>query len=338
MNKQLLKKREEREKPSSNAGISSTVVAVGNASALQLFRENNVIQMRDDRAQILTAQVGTDPAGPEFLHLGMSAHHVIPAGLLERFYSFCNGIADSTVRKQFDEWKKTAKKSTEQTGAIRVDFDGEDFQASSAQWMAGNIFVGPIANRRIDDKHDETTFDYAVKRKAEYSKALPAERKETTRIEELEKAYNMLIELFGEPEAKRAGRIILIRNILTILTKVAADTTTIHNPNPDKESPAYDVSDWFSVGGNAITGMVDYHQEFSEFCCLYKTYSESHYGLIEKQENFKKTFMKYIDLDNIGNLENQMWTISRYNYSMLKVAYLSATIRSSGKNKRTAGE
>lgn len=48
--------------------------------------------------------------------------------------------------------------------------------------------------------------------------------------------------------------------------------------------------------------------------------------------------MKYIDLDNIGNLENQMWTISRYNYSMLKAAYLSATIRSSGKNKRTAGE
>ncbi|GEM_PF-6622827 len=330
MDKQLFHKDENRKPslPISNQlqlpqKIPFTSSPISNASVLQTLRENNVIQMRDDTARILTPQVGTDPTGAGALGIGMSAHHVIPAGLLEIFYELCSGIKDKDVVRNFNKWKKAAKRSTEQTASMRAVLAGQNYQASSAQWMAGNIFVGPIANMRIDDKHDEDTFDYAVERKAVYSRFAPEERKENKNIIKLKEAYTFLTTLFAFPPDQRSNKTGIINSILVILTEVATETKTIHKPDTTPNTPAYNINDWISVGTPAIAGMVNQQPRFLLYYQFYTACAGR--KLLSKEAAFKEAFKKYIDTNNIARLGAQRWTLSRYNFEILDALYIKAT-------------
>lgn len=277
--------------------------------------QGTAVQMRDDTARIIPAQVGTDPFGPDF---GMSAHHVIPQGMLERFYNLCNANANGKQRSNFNMWVSAAKSSTEKSSAIRAVLTDQNYTQSAAQWMAGNIFIGPIANVRIDDMHSDAEFDFGV-----YNS-----RKEDKKIVRLKAAFDYLTKWFALPnDNARMADTDTIDKILDILIKVAQETTTLHKNNNNTASPAYKLNDWVSVGNNVIEKRIDKKKEFNTYYSLYNKYSKITVKT-NNQINYMSIFCNYINIQTAFNtvggilvIKNGEWIMARKTFSIIQDAY-----------------
>ncbi len=300
----------------------------------QLYAKNTngtVVQMRDDSVKIYADKIGTDPTG-----LGLTCHHVIPAGLLERFYNLCKIYSrdEERVKKEFEKWKTQAAQSANTTSTIRKDQrvsqESDDYErevASACQWMSGNIFIGPSAECRIDDVHDESAFDYSA-----YKVENVDTKKEIRKREEINKAITKLESIYDriitiiENINQQIDRNILINRICRILedlTIIAAETNTLHKKN-NPTTAAYEISDWISVGKPKVPRT---QSEVKIFFNMYKDYSyfikKQHEGQEPtlNQRQFCDYFKELINIDECRNLEKRSFVIARHTYNILYIVW-----------------
>lgn len=196
---------------------------------------NSVIQRRDDNVKISPGKCGTDPTANRLVYgIGLTCHHIIPAGLLETFYNQCAQCAGNNeqINISFAAWKNAAERSANGTQGIRdgfIDPNGEDYaseQASACQWMAGNIFIGPSAAQRIDDLGSENDFDYGGYREESLHKKDNGNKTMATLMHIYNEMYQVVQNFnIQQPPVER------MCNILERLTEVAEKTVTLHKKN-----------------------------------------------------------------------------------------------------------
>lgn len=239
--------------------------------------DKNVLQLRNDIVALVTGKQGTLPV-PQ---IGLTSHHVIPADMLETFYNFCAGHANSNIKAALENWKKAAVASANATAEYRTgyipgtkyidstDADYADEAASASQWMSGNIFIGPEASWRIDDLHGGRDFDFGGY--LSYGSGSQNERDKNAasvncRMDDLVGLYTRLRNVLAADESARDVRECV--DILKGLAKVARGHDTLHKKSNSK-TPAYNVDDWINVGRKKVDSM---QNQMGQFVAMYRGY------------------------------------------------------------------
>lgn len=347
----------ERQADEIGSGKRSTIIQRMSQNAAQRCENKNIIQLRLDDVKINANQCGTDPTADTnatYQGAGLTCHHVISADVLERFFEFCDRITSNgnkrwcqKIKTEYEKWKNAAIDSATATsnrrsgGAITT----RNEISSACQWMAGNVFIGPLTNYRIDDKGRD--FDRGGFRDIENHNSNERDLIEydNNTMDELCKLYETLKKIENEYYTANDGNIVIkndtlkklnseksrvdeIINVLKQLSDFATYQTTLHeitasgtginlkriakipsngNRRPNgNQNPTYNVNDWVSVGKIPINGMKDEKEEFKKMYEFYKFLEEK----TEKTEPEKKFYMSFKDKINIDrykvNYEQQI--------------------------------
>lgn len=305
----------------------------------QMYTKNpngTVVQMRDDSVKIYADKAGQDPVG-----LGLTSHHVIPAEILEKFYNLCKNIPYNgtnnilELKTKLQEWENMAVASANATSHIRdyvvileTDSDYEQEVASACQWMAGNIFIGPRPDYRIDDK--ESILDESGYRQADMYTG-----KERGKVEEANRNINDLLNLGnrinsiikGEPNPNDVTpeQIQIISGILDELKEIS-QKDILNNEILGQTNPkplTYDPKDWISIGSKRVDSLAIFQiSEIPEipnmlFYNIYDKFLNCRKKKERSRTQFEKQFLEFfeqhISTDKCKNLKkpDQIFIIAR---------------------------
>lgn len=301
--------------------------------------------VRYDNVKLVASQVGADPtvgqaaAAPAPARLSnMTCHHIIPADLLGEFYNLCQdlGAADHTIKALLERWEATAVKSANETARWRernprirpADYDYDEEIISACQWMNGNIFIGPLAQTRIDDTHGNADFDYGGFRTAEglgksAAHKIPSTNQKMDTLLSIHTAINAVV----HRPAGEAPDTTAVIHILKGLIEVAATKDTMHREFSSRTPEAYSTRDWISVGMTPIQGMENKNTQFQEMYNTYHTLPANR--RTSQQQDYATLFERYINRGECANLTNpgRQYTIARNTYFILLHAWEQTAAR-----------
>lgn len=282
--------------------------------------DENVIQLRRDDVQIVSDRWGQDKVG-----IGLTCHHVIPAGLLERFYNMCMlppYNADNKIASSFAEWKQNASDSAAATGHLRArminpnDLGNYPNELSSAcQWMSGNIFIGPDKDKRVDDIESGDVFDYGGYQQPKTNES----RFTNNSMDDLKTLHTDIVGILNIQPRLNNGDRRKICSILDRLATLADKQSTLHKKEADLRTGAYKTENWVSVGKKVISGMENFTDDFRK---MYRDYLE-HQGASDKFREFCRLFAQYINMTKCQNITNNSreYTMARHTYDILYKAW-----------------
>lgn len=282
--------------------------------------DENVIQLRRDDVQIDSSKWGKDKVG-----IGLTCHHVIPAGLLERFYNMCMlppYNANNKIASSFKKWKQKARDSAKATGHLRARMiDPNDLVnypnelSSACQWMSGNIFIGPDKDKRVDDIESGDVFDYGGYQQP----TTGASRYTNSSMDDLKTLHTDIVGILNiQPRLNNDDRG-KICSILGRLAKLADTQSTLHKRKADSRTGAYETENWVSVGEKEISGMENFADDFRK---MYGDYLE-HQGKRDEFREFCQLFAQYINMTKCQNItdDSGQYTMARHTYDILYNAW-----------------
>lgn len=239
--------------------------------------------------------------------------------------------------------QKDSIKHKDVTNFPNNDDPGFKTVVSACLWMSGNMFIGPNAEKRIDDKGE--TFDFGGYRDAPASdRSMPWTDVEQGNLDmgRLKDIYDQIKAIkkdWDGPELSEAGKADLderIVGVLTSLSSISQKKETLHKMSQERmqEVPgirqaqieeselAYNIKDWVYVGNLAALGhgtVSKWQIESGSFASMYQSYKAFKGKDDGMAKGYCQLFETHINLDKCKNLEKSTgyYVMAKYTYNIL---------------------